>query len=181
MKNLVLPALELVSKTTKIEVDIEFRDLSELCKYDVIADLSKLGIKVDLITLVGSSYINQKLTNDLDILVYMQSADMVKLSEDEQLILDNWNIGGSFDNENIDDKNPVFRSFRISASVNNQLVDVNVIAVNTKEEFFRFKQAADVCRLLQFCNKEIPKDLRIDIHKLIRENMSFDELLENTQ
>ena len=159
-------------------MEINFKDICAICELQVRSDLCKVDAQVRSLAFVGSSYIKQELTNDLDILIHMSSEDMLKLSGECQSSID-WCEGGSFDNEDLSDKTPTFRSYRFVVDIGNyESIDVNVIAVNTREEFNRFTQAADICRLLHYCDKEIPKDLRIDIHAMLRHNMSFKELME---
>lgn len=158
-------------------MEISFKDICAICELEVRNDLCKIDARIGSLAFVGSSYIKQELTNDLDILIHMSSEDILKLSAECQSLID-WCEGGSFDNEDLSDKTPAFRSYRFVVCAGNLTIDVNVIAVNTREEFNRFTQAADICRLLQFCNKDIPKDLRIDIHAMLRHNMSFNELME---
>lgn len=163
---------------------LHYRDIAAICLYEVMHDLATVEVKPLRTAFVGSSYIKQTLTNDLDILVHLPSAEIAKLSHavGEGQVLNSWMEGGSFDNEDLSDELPAFRSYRFGHSLMDGStpvdIDVNVIAVNTQEEFDRFKQAADICRLLQFCDKDIPKDLRIDIHKMVRYSMTFDELME---
>ena len=158
-------------------MEVNFRDVCAVCELEVRTELCKVDASIKALAFVGSSYIKQELTNDLDILVCMSSEDILKTSKECQSSND-WCEGGSFDNEDLNDKTPAFRSYRFVMCVGGTSIDVNVIAVNTQEEFKRFTQAADICRLLQFCNKDIPKDLRIDIHAMLRHNMSFNELME---
>ncbi len=145
---------------------------------------SLLNHDLDIPTLfhahVGSSFINQKLTNDFDIIFLCSKHDLmrlVKTAENHDLL-----IGGSFGDEvSADDVTDTrFRSFRKSYTLSKtgEYVDINIIVLTESYEFFRFRSAAEVCRMLASKGIDLDKDTRVALHEMLRKNLTHQQLLE---
>lgn len=103
--------------------------------------------------MVGSTYIEDKLTNDVDVLLLVPTSPAISWNS-----LYNWRFGGSGDHGD-----PRFQSLKRTIDG----VEVNLLVTNDKLFFDNWTKAARVCFLLHQDDGVIEKRNRISIHDII--------------
>lgn len=128
---------------------------------------------------VGSSYINQKYTNDIDVIVLCRGEDGINTLAGD-LCGTGWEIGGSFTLEEADTvprHEHWYISFKKTIEHNGNDYLVNIILMLNAKEFSNFKMAAEICRMLRELHGAwLPKDVRVDIHTMMRYSLDLTQL-----
>jgi hypothetical protein len=119
---------------------------------------------------VGSSYIMQRVNNDVDMIVAYP--DFGCNDEFEVTCYLGWEFNGSKMNDGTQ-----FVSFKTDIDG----VVGNFIFVISRTEYDMFGHAADVCRLLHESGVYLDKPLRCDVHSMLRQMMTWDEFQTHKQ
>jgi hypothetical protein len=111
---------------------------------------------------VGSSYIMQRVNNDVDMIISYPDfgcKDEFEVTQD---------LGWEFNGSRMDDGTE-FVSFKTDIDG----VTANFIFVLKFDEYQMFGYAADVCRILHEAGVALEKSIRCDVHSLLRQRMDW--------
>lgn len=125
--------------------------------------LVRANATIEEVAIVGTAYIEDKDSTDVDILVFLRPG----CRPAEELYLENWTYSGS----NAAHTNDKFASFKRVVMG----VTVNLLVTSDALYFMDWVTAAEVCRFLHVMGVPVPAGVRHGIHEIIMDDSTAEQ------
>ena len=125
--------------------------------------INGIGLEIEALEIVGSTFISDKTTSDVDVLVRCKNFDK------DEITLRGWEYGGSVGLGNDD-----WASWKRTFYVMGTKIEVNLLVTASVGLYHDWLTAADVCRFLHLAGVHLTRGQVHGVHSLIMNETDLD-------